>query len=227
MSVISDLINDKSAMIQKITTLDIDDIHTNPLNKAPIINIDELMATIQENGLQTPLIVYKESNHHYVLINGERRYTAIKKLGHTEVSAVIINKPSSKVEERILILDANSQRDETTEYKQARAREYEELYTHVKSEGGIVPGTLKIDWIGQHMSLSGRQVQRLLSSKTKEKTPKEPTDLFEYNELKEYLSGLLETKISFTKNKMSFHFNNTSDLNNILETLGIERKVNE
>lgn len=166
MAVISGLLNDESKEYtnKRITLIPIDEIFPNALNHAPINNIDELAASIKETKLQTPLSVYKRANHDYVILNGERRYTALKKLNQYEVPVIVEPKPSSIFEERLIILDANAQRDETKEYKQQRALEYEELYIDLKKQNKILPGILKIDWIGTHMNLSGRQVQRYLQS---------------------------------------------------------------
>ena len=61
MGVLINMLNDESTnTVQKISVLDIDEISPNPLNHAPIINIEELAAAIKENGLQNPLHVYKK-----------------------------------------------------------------------------------------------------------------------------------------------------------------------
>ncbi|MEG0569985.1 MAG: ParB N-terminal domain-containing protein, partial [Erysipelotrichales bacterium] len=163
MAVIEDLLNGSSQMYSntKITTLSIDDLNVNELNNAPIINIEELAHSIKENGLQTPLTCYKRDNHEYVLINGERRYTALKSLEIDDVPVIIIPKPDSILTEQLMIMDSNSQREESQEYRSLRAKEYAEIYLALKAEGRIQTGLLKIDWIGMHMNISGRQVQRL------------------------------------------------------------------
>ena len=228
MSTITELINDTSSFIQKITILDIDDIYTNPLNKAPIVNVEDLAEVIKEEGLQTPLSVYKKENHHYVLINGERRLTALKQLGISEVPVIIQDKPKNVVEERLLILDANAQREETNVYKQLRAHEYEELYAQLKLEGSIPRGMLKIDWIGQRMNLSGRQVQRLLASNDGGKEnnlKKEKPNLEIFEPIKKCMSEMLETKITFSGSKFSVSFEDYNDLNRILNILDIDKKI--
>lgn len=166
MAVISGLLNDESKDYanKKITLIPIDEIFPNPLNKAPIMNIDDLVISIKESGLRSPLSVYKLENHHYVILNGERRYTALQQMNQEEVPVIIEPRPTSLLEERLIILDANSQREETKEYKKLRAIEYEELYHLLKENGSIEKGKLKIDWIGNHMGISGRQVQRYLPS---------------------------------------------------------------
>ncbi len=173
MSVINKLLNETSKYVShKTYNIDIEDICTNPLNKAPIVAIEDLVMSIKENGLQTPLIAYKKENHCYVLINGERRYNALKQLKYEEVPTIIVDKPENEIEERLMIMDTNAQRDESMEYKKQRAKEYEELYGLLKEEGKIPKGTLKIDWIGYHMNVSGRQVQRYLKEDTSKETDK-------------------------------------------------------
>lgn len=164
MSVINDIQSDasKEMQVQKVMNIEVEFISTNHFNKAPMVEIEELVSSIKEMGLQQPLVVYKRSNHDYVLLGGERRLTAVKHIGLETVSCIIQSKPKDEVEERLSILTLNSQRDEEPEYKKARALEYEELYKIKKDRGEIDKGVHKKDWIGMHMSLSGRQITRLL-----------------------------------------------------------------
>lgn len=221
MGVLINMLNDESTnTVQKISVLDIDEISPNPLNHAPIINIEELAAAIKENGLQNPLHVYKKGNHDYVLINGERRYSALKLLDIDEVPVIIKPSPASEIEEKLMILDANAQRDETPEYKQQRAKEYEEIYHHLKANNMIPTGTLKIDWIGTHMGLSGRQVQRYLK-KDNPKEKKSQSNEEYYADLAEDFRSKLKTKVTFKKNSFTIGFKNEQELNRILEILDI------
>ena len=154
------------------------------------------------------------------MINGERRYSALKLLDIDEVPVIIKPSPASEIEEKLMILDANAQRDETPEYKQQRAKEYEEIYHHLKANNMIPTGTLKIDWIGTHMGLSGRQVQRYLK-KDNPKEKKSQSNEEYYADLAEDFRSKLKTKVTFKKNSFTIGFKNEQELNRILEILDI------
>lgn len=223
MSVIDNLLNETSQnTVEKITMLDVDEIYKNPLNTAPIINIDELAASIKERGLESPLIVYKKSNHNYVIINGERRWTALKKLGIERVAVIIKPFPVDEVEERLMIMDANAQRDESLDYKKQRAKEYECLYHLLKQQNKIPTGLLKIEWIGMHMNVSSRTVQRYLKDKEKSNKDKKINNLEIYKDLESHMNNKLRTIVKFKKNSFSVQFRDMNDLNRILELLDIE-----
>lgn len=231
MSVINELLNTQSqeATQRKIMYIDIDEIQPNPLNRAPMIYMDELEAAVRENGLQTPLQVYKKSNHQYMLINGERRYRVLKRIGTKTVPAIVIDKPNNRSHERMLILDANAQREEPPEYKHLRAKEYEEIYYVLKNENKIPAGMLKIEWIGNHMGVSGRTVQRYLtSSEENKKVIKLPCkrDLL-FQDLQDHIQSRLQTRVKFKKNAFTISYSDEEDLNRILEILHLENIVNE
>lgn len=224
MSVIDNLLNETSLnTVEKITMLDVDEIYKNPLNTAPIINVNELAASIKERGLESPLVVYKKSNHNYVIINGERRWTALKNLGIERVAAIIKPSPVDEVEERLMIMDANAQRDESLDYKKQRAKEYECLYHLLKQQNKIPTGMLKIEWIGMHMNVSSRTAQRYLEDKEKSNKDKKIVNNLEiYKDLENHMKNKLRTVIKFKKNSFSVQFKDMNDLNRILELLDIE-----
>lgn len=230
MEVISNLLNETSQSFanKKISMIPIDEIHPNKLNKAPIDNINDLIASIKESKLQTPLSVYKEENHHYIILNGERRYTALKDMGVEEVPVIIEQKPEDEVSERLIIMDANAQRDESKEYKIQRAEEYANLYILLKEQNKISPGTLKIDWIGLHMNISGRQVQRYLSEKSVHGHDDHvKNDLSVYDDLKDHMQRKLGTQVKFKKNHFVVSFADIEDLNRLLAILEMDNVVNE
>ena len=64
----------------KFELIDIDDIIPNPHNiKKRVRNIVELANNIKDFGLMKPLeVYYDQEKEKYVLLGGERRYTALK-----------------------------------------------------------------------------------------------------------------------------------------------------
>ncbi|MEG0359802.1 MAG: ParB/RepB/Spo0J family partition protein [Anaerorhabdus sp.] len=163
-NILEGIMNDasKEKVASKIMEIQLDEITPNENNKAPLVEIEELMSSIERVGLRNPIVVYKEANHDYKLLSGERRYTAFCNLKISAIPSIIVPKPADEIAEREFILDANSQREDTKEYRFARVKEYEQIY-FLKKEAGVLPvGLLKQDYIGQQMSLSGKQIQRLL-----------------------------------------------------------------
>lgn len=164
---INNLLNDESKKYQsaKITILPIDEIERNPLNNAPIVNIELLCEQIQQDGLIKPIQVYKVANHEYRLLDGERRWTAHKELGLEEIATIIVPKPETIADEKIFIDGANDQRPDTKEYRLLRIQLLGEAYDEKKERGEIETGTLKRDWISMRMNgrLTGRAIQNYLN----------------------------------------------------------------
>lgn len=69
-------------------------VHPHPLNETiyDLSNIDDLVVSIGEVGLLTPVVV----NHQYQLISGHRRIEAIKKLGWDEVDIEVMETTSDR-----------------------------------------------------------------------------------------------------------------------------------
>jgi ParB family chromosome partitioning protein len=83
------------------------------------IALDELKASIKENGIIQPITVRKNDKH-YELIAGERRLRAVVELGFKKVPAYII-KVDSKEEMLELALIENVQRERLNPIEQAQA----------------------------------------------------------------------------------------------------------
>lgn len=69
----------------------------------------ELLDSIQENGLLTPLTVY-ESKDFYVVLEGHRRFDAIKRLGIEEVQVTLVPAPESAQEAKSFQVIVNRHR---------------------------------------------------------------------------------------------------------------------
>lgn len=79
---------DTSAMSVQDIALDL--IDTNPNNKYVISDVDDLAESIAVIGLQQPLVV-QPNGERYLLLAGERRYTAVKdKLGWQAAPCVVV-----------------------------------------------------------------------------------------------------------------------------------------
>lgn len=87
-----DFIAEKSSLEQ----IDPDKISRNPANPRLIFREDEmnmLLESIREAGIQVPVTVYRDEGG-YILIDGERRWRCAKKLNLAKVPAIVQPKPS-------------------------------------------------------------------------------------------------------------------------------------
>jgi len=109
----------------EVLEIDIDAIKPNPYQPRKVFNeksLEELSASIKENGLLQPIVV-KESIDGYVLIAGERRLRA-SKLAHIETIRAVVSDVNDK-EMQYFALVENIQRDQLNAIELAHA--YEEL----------------------------------------------------------------------------------------------------
>lgn len=87
--------------------------------------IENLAQSIEEHGLIQPIVV-EQNNGHYVLIDGERRWRAVKSLGLATISAVVHTydeKPADKLAQSVV---ANMQRSDLNPIEEGEA--FEKLY---------------------------------------------------------------------------------------------------
>ena len=109
-------------MQEQLKALPISDIYPNPFQ--PRIEFSdeelaELSQSIAENGLIQPIIVRKSDIIGYELIAGERRLRACKRLGMTEIPAVV--KEVSDQESRKQAIIENLQRSNLNPIEEAKA----------------------------------------------------------------------------------------------------------
>ena len=100
----------------KIVEVAIDKIKLNRFqNRKSVINLDELAASIKENGIIQPLIVNANNPNDeqpYELVSGERRLKAAKKAGLNEVPVIIRNLNNKQIIN--FTLAENLQREDLT-----------------------------------------------------------------------------------------------------------------
>ena len=115
--------------------------------------LEELAASIKENGLLQPILVREGAEGRYQIIAGERRFRASKLAGLTDIPAIILEKDDRKAAEIALI--ENIQREDLNPIEEAMAfkalaDEYgltqEELSERVgKSRSAIANSTRLLD----------------------------------------------------------------------------------
>ena len=80
-------------------------------------SLEELAASITENGVLQPILVREYGDGRYQIIAGERRFRASKIAGLTEIPAIILDKDERAIAEISLI--ENIQREDLNPYEEA------------------------------------------------------------------------------------------------------------
>ena len=98
-------LNDNSGLVVE---LDVDSIKPNPFQPRKVFSdesLQELAASIEENGLLQPILVYEnnESPNTYFLIAGERRLRASKIAKKDSIKAIVVDVKQNKLRELALI----------------------------------------------------------------------------------------------------------------------------
>ncbi|CAM3198223.1 nucleoid occlusion protein [Filibacter tadaridae] len=121
-----DLLVNESNQSEKIVQVKIDSIKPNKYQPRTVFSeekIEELARTIHTHGVIQPIVIRGTGNDEYEIIAGERRYRAMKKLGWSEVPAII--RELDDKETASIALIENLQREELTAIEEAYA--YEKL----------------------------------------------------------------------------------------------------
>lgn len=112
--------------LEQVVQVAIDSIIPNQFQPRTVFDerkIEELARTIHTHGVIQPIVIRQSGEEQYEIIAGERRYRAMRKLGWTEVPAIIRN--LSDKETASVALIENLQREELTAIEEAYA--YEKL----------------------------------------------------------------------------------------------------
>jgi len=121
---------DKVLEGEVILEIKINEIIPNPFQPRRIFDeskIDELALSIKEHGVFQPIILKKDINN-YIIVSGERRYRASKKIGLLTIPAVVRNYSDAKVAEIGLV--ENLQRENLTAIEEANA--YKKIIDELK-----------------------------------------------------------------------------------------------
>ncbi|HBJ1648217.1 TPA: ParB N-terminal domain-containing protein [Clostridium botulinum] len=138
--------------------LDIDSLVPSKNNFYGIREIEELAASIKENGLMHNLVVRDIGNGKYEIISGERRCTALKKLGYEKVPCQI--RDINDLDAELMLIHANlEQRELTPTEKMEGIKRLENIYKQKRKNGEKLEGKTR-DLIGKDLGLSGVQVGR-------------------------------------------------------------------
>ena len=88
-----------------------------------IADVDELARSIQEHGLQHPIVV-QEKGDKFEIIIGQRRYLAYRELGRDAIPAKILAKPLDEMQAKVASFSENVQRRELAPRDKADACQY-------------------------------------------------------------------------------------------------------
>lgn len=139
--------------------LDINSLVPSSKNFYGIREIEALAASIKENGLMHNLVVRKKEDGVYEILSGERRYNALKQLGHDKVPCKVID--VSDLDAEIMLIQANvEQRELLPSEKMEGIKRLKAIYGQKKSSGEQLPKGKTRDLIGRDLGLSGSQVAK-------------------------------------------------------------------
>lgn len=129
--------------VESIREIALDDIDANEANFYAKSNLDDLAANIELVGLIQPVAVKPGEGGRWTLIDGERRYQAVKQLGWDTIRAVV-HRPASSVMEELMLISANmQQRKMTGADLSQQAERYTECLADLKRSGVDIPGRLR------------------------------------------------------------------------------------
>ena len=175
---LTDYMPDFDRKIKEIMLKDIEPNILNPRKKFGQEEEDELIESINSKGVLQPIIVYENSGK-YVLLDGQRRFQACKKLGLKAIPAHIVTKEPSFVENLSLMFHIHNVHEDWTDLAIASS-----LQNIIKELGINIEHTTKDDLTNVHKltSLSYYKINKFLEIL---KYPKTVIDKFMEAELKE------------------------------------------
>lgn len=124
---------------QAISRIPLACIQRNDKNTYALPKIDELAQLIKDHGQLEPAIVLQTGQDSYRLISGERRYQALKSINHPTIDAIVYTE-LSEIDEEIMLIAANAQREKTEVEK---ANEINRLYDLYSQKATEIPDFLK------------------------------------------------------------------------------------
>lgn len=150
--------------------IDVDRIHSfanHPFKVLEDDKMDELVTSIKENGVLSPVIVRPDKEGNYEMVSGHRRLCACKAAGMSKIPAIV--KEMTDDEATILMVDANIQREELLPSERAfafrmkmEALNRQGKRTDLTSTSRLEVAKLSADIVGKTGGIGARQVQRYI-----------------------------------------------------------------
>ena len=113
--------DENDSTVEGLTMLNIEQLLPGEYQPRQIMNkegLDELAASIKEQGVMQPLLVRKKNNGKYEIIAGERRWQASKKAGIKKIPVLVKDIPDSSALAMALI--ENMQREDLNIIEEAK-----------------------------------------------------------------------------------------------------------
>lgn len=116
----------------------IDDFPDHPFLVKDDESMDQLIKSIQMNGVLNPVIARKKEGERYELISGHRRKHACEKLGIKQIPIIV--RELSRDEAVIEMVDSNLQREHILPSEKAKAYGFERTYCRCRQRyRGLYP----------------------------------------------------------------------------------------
>ena len=161
------VMNEESAM--EIELKSITPFRSHPFKVLNDEKMEDLINSIKENGVITPVLIRPTEKNHYEMISGHRRMYAARKAGLATIPAIV--RELSDDEAVIAMVDANIQREELLPSEKAFA--YKLKLEAMKHQGGrtdITSGQngqkleriVSRDVLAEQVGESSKQIQRYI-----------------------------------------------------------------
>lgn len=155
-----DGVSNLNTVVEDVRSIPVEKISANSGNFYEKSDIDELAASIELTGLIHPIVVKEDGQGGYTIIDGERRFTAMKQL-QAETVPAIVRRPVNEVVEELMLIEANrTQRKMSPADIAMQAERYTELLAKLKESGVEIPGRLR-DRVAEAMQISSAKLARL------------------------------------------------------------------
>lgn len=154
----------------RITMIPITELRPNGGNFYDTSNIDDLVDSIELNGLLEPLCVFRraQGTGSYVIFSGHRRYLALRLLYEksgfekwAEVPCIVYPDPHDANRETVMLIHANSTGRVLSNWEKAQqARRLKEALVAMREGGAELPGRIR-DLVAEEMQMSASKLARL------------------------------------------------------------------
>ena len=154
----------------RITMIPITELRPNVGNFYDTNNIDDLVDSIELNGLLEPLCVFRrgQGTGSYVIFSGHRRYKALRLLYEksgfekwTEVPCIVFPDPHDANRETVMLIHANSTGRILSNWEKAQqALRLKKALVAMREGGAALPGRIR-DLVAEEMQMSASKLARL------------------------------------------------------------------
>lgn len=154
----------------RITMIPINELRPNGGNFYDTSNIDDLVDSIELNGLLEPLCVFRraQGTGSYVIFSGHRRFKALRRLYEksgfekwTEVPCIVYPDPNDANRETVMLIHANSTGRVLSNWEKAQqALRLKKALVAMREGGAELPGRIR-DLVAEEMQMSASKLARL------------------------------------------------------------------